>query len=145
MLTTNWNKKFKPLLCWQCFAWGIKASVAVFALLCMEDKIDWKITFWHLLRTCGKWLAVLWQLKEIYGNSWQFFNCKQLESDWKGIGKRLESNWKALRVSNGWQIGIWATAQHRIWCPARQEALRVDPGWHIGRWTGNKKGSWVTA
>ena len=101
MLTTNLNKKFKPLLCWQCFAWGIKASVAVFALLCMEDKIDWKITFWHLLRTCGKWLAVLWQLKDIYGNSWQFFNCKQLESDWKGIGKRLESNWKALRVSNG--------------------------------------------
>ena len=82
---------------------GIKASDAVFALLCMEDKIDWKKKKYFLAPSENVWQVVgsLWQLKAIYGNSWRFFNCKQLESDWKGIGKRLESNWKALRVSNG--------------------------------------------
>ena len=92
MLTTSLNKKFKPLLCLQCFAWGIKASVAVFALLCMEDKIYWKITFWHLLRMCGKWLAVYGNLRQYMAIHGDF----SIVSNWKVIGKELVSDWKAI-------------------------------------------------
>ena len=74
---------------------GIKASVAVFALLCMEDKIDWKKkknTFWHLLRMCGKWLAVYGNLRQYMAIHGDF----SIVSNWKVIGKELVSDWKAI-------------------------------------------------
>ena len=58
----------------------------------MEDKIDWKITFWHLLKTCGKWLAVYGNLRQymaIHGNF-------SIVSNWKAIGKELVSDWKGI-------------------------------------------------